>query len=119
MDEIRHDSVSSKEDEREKELIACLKQLNKKKRPIRRFFARFDIITHILIMNCVIATMHEVCHNVRIEPKLQPLSREQFHYRSADVEDGACLDVSVDSFYVKFKLTFAAPSYASSPLDQC
>ena len=36
-----------------------------------------------------------------IEPTLQPLSGEhgQFHYRSANVEDGAHLDVSDESFW--------------------
>jgi len=40
--------------------------------------------------------LSEVCHNVGIEPTLQALSGEQFHYRSANVEDGARLDVSAD-----------------------
>ena len=34
-----------------------------------------------------------------IEPTLQPLSGEQFHYSSANVEDGARLDVSAESFW--------------------
>ena len=42
------------------------------------------------------AFLSEVCHNVGIEPTLQPLSGEKFHYKSAKVEDGAHahLDVS-------------------------
>ena len=40
----------------------------------------------------------EICHNVRIEPSLQPLPGEQFHYKSANVEDGAWLDVSAEKF---------------------
>jgi len=34
-----------------------------------------------------------VMRNVGIEPILQPLSGKQFHYRSANVEDGVHLDV--------------------------
>ena len=70
----------------------------------------------------------EVCHNVGIEPSLQPLSGEQFHYRSANVEDGARLDVRAESFWgrdrrqayfdIKVFNPFAS-SYAASPLTQC
>ena len=35
------------------------------------------------------------CHDVAIEPVLQPLSGESFHYAMANVEDEARLDVSV------------------------
>jgi len=30
---------------------------------------------------------------------LQPLSGEQFHYRTANVEDGVRLDISAESFW--------------------
>ena len=39
------------------------------------------------------------CHDVAIEPVLQPLSGESFHYATADVEDEARLDVSVQRFW--------------------
>jgi len=42
--------------------------------------------------------MCEVCHNVAIEPVLQPLSGEAFHYAKANVEDEARLDVSAQGF---------------------
>ena len=70
----------------------------------------------------------EVCHNVGIKPSLQPLSGEQFHYRSANVEDGARLDVRAESFWgrdrrqayfdIKVFNPFAS-SYAASPLTRC
>jgi len=44
------------------------------------------------------ALLSEVCYNVRTEPSFQPLSGEQFHYRTANVEDDAHLDVSAESF---------------------
>ena len=34
-----------------------------------------------------------------IEPALQPLSGESFHHATANVEDEACLDVSVQGFW--------------------
>ena len=43
--------------------------------------------------------MSEVCHNVGIEPELQPLTGERFHFRSANVEDGARMDVRAESFW--------------------
>ena len=43
--------------------------------------------------------MSEVCHNVGIEPELQPLTGERFHFRSANVEDSARLDVRAESFW--------------------
>ena len=59
---------------------------------------------------------------------LQPLSGEQFQYRSANVEDGARLDVSAESFWGRdrrlayFDIKVFNPlafTYASSPLAQC
>ena len=72
--------------------------------------------------------MSEVCHNVSTEPNLQPLSGERLLYRSANVEDGAHLNVSAESFWGREKrLAFFdvkvfnpfASTYASSPLAQC
>ena len=45
------------------------------------------------------AALSEVCHNVAIEPVLQPLSGESFRYATANVEDGARLDVSAHGFW--------------------
>ena len=36
---------------------------------------------------------------IRNETPLQPLSGKQFHYRTANVGDGAHLDVSAESFW--------------------
>ena len=41
------------------------------------------------------AALSEVCHNMAIEPVLQHLSGESFHYATANEEDEARLDVSV------------------------
>ena len=37
--------------------------------------------------------------SVGVEPTLQPLTGEQFSYRSANVEDGAQLDVVAEGFW--------------------
>ena len=41
----------------------------------------------------------EVCHNVGIEPPLQPLTGKHLTLRSANKEDGACLDIVADNFW--------------------
>ena len=41
----------------------------------------------------------EVCHNVGIEPPLQPLTGEHLTLRSANKEDGARLDIAADNFW--------------------
>ena len=59
---------------------------------------------------------------------MQPLSGERFHYRTANVEDGARLDVSAESFWGQDRrMAFfdikvfnpLASSYASSSLARC
>ena len=43
--------------------------------------------------------MSEVCHNVCIEPPLQPLSGESFTHAPATTEDEARLDISAQGFW--------------------
>ena len=43
--------------------------------------------------------LSEVCHNVCVEPPLQPLTGETFPLASAIIEDGVRLDVTSDSFW--------------------
>ena len=62
-------------------------------------FGDFPSIQHNELCDINAALLSEVCHNVSVEPNLQPLSGEQFHYRSANVEDSARLDVSAESFW--------------------
>ena len=69
----------------------------------------------------------EVCHSVGVEPTLQPLTGEQFSYRSANVEDGARLDVVAEGFWNHRQKPYfdvkvfnpLAPTYSSSSLPQC
>ena len=54
----------------------------------------FPLIRHTEIRCLIIANMlTEVCHNVCIEPKLQPLTGEQLHNTTANTQDGARLDI--------------------------
>ena len=43
--------------------------------------------------------MSEVCHNVSIEPHLQPLFGEDLHGASANTKAGARLDVAACGFW--------------------
>ena len=88
----------------------------------------FPSIRHNELRDITATLLSEVCSNVRTEPPLQLLSGEQFHYRSANVEDDTWLDVSTESFWGQNKKVAyfdvkifnpLAASYASSPLAQC
>ena len=46
--------------------------------------------------------LSEVCFNVSVEPQLQPLTGETFPLASANVEDGAHLDVAASGFWGSF-----------------
>ena len=91
-------------------------------------FGGFPTIIHNELRDITVALLSEVCHNVHTQPPLQSLSGEQFHYRTANVEDGAHLDVSVERFWGQdrrmafFDIKVFNPlisSYVSSPLAQC
>ena len=43
--------------------------------------------------------MTEVCNDVQLEPDLQPLTGEQLTYTTANVEDGARLDIAANGFW--------------------
>ena len=53
----------------------------------------FPSIRHNEIRNITAHLMSEVCHNMGIEPTLQPLSGETMSYQTANSTDGARLDV--------------------------
>ena len=68
----------------------------------------------------------EVCHNVGIEPPLQPLTGKHLTLRSANKEDGACLDIVADNFWgrdhVIYDIRVFSPFAQSHPntlLSQC
>ena len=59
----------------------------------------YPTIRHNEIRDFTAHLMTEVCHNVAIEPHLQPLSGETLQEASSNVQDGARLDVAADGFW--------------------
>jgi len=66
-------------------------------------FGGFPSIRHNELWDITATLLSKVCSNVRRKPSLQPLSGEQFHYRPANVKDGARLDGSAESFWGRDK----------------
>ena len=58
----------------------------------------FPTIRHNEIRDITGSLLTEVCHNVAIEPPLQPLSGETLEARSANTDDGARLDIRARVF---------------------
>ena len=88
----------------------------------------YPSIRHNEIRDITATLLIEVCHNAGIEPHLQPVAGKQFNYRTANVEDGARLDVAAENFWgmdrqrAFFDIRVfnpLAPSYSTVPLAQC
>ena len=62
-------------------------------------------IRHNAIRDLTAQLLTEVCPTVGTEPALQPLSGETFPFRSANVEDGARLDIRAQNFWDRSKQT--------------
>ena len=60
----------------------------------------FPSIHHNEVRDLTASMLQDVCHDVRVEPNLQPLSGEVMAHRTAIVEDGARLDVSACGFFL-------------------
>ena len=58
----------------------------------------FPFIRHNELRDITAERMSEVCHNVGIEPHLQPVTDERLLHCTANREDGAWLDITADSF---------------------
>ena len=59
----------------------------------------FPTLGHNEVRDIAAQLLSEVCTEVRIEPRLQPLSGEQLHLDSANREDNARLDISENGFW--------------------
>ena len=59
----------------------------------------FMIHRHNELRDITASLLTEVCHNVAIEPKLQPLDGETFQYRSANTDTEARLDIRARGFW--------------------
>ena len=62
-------------------------------------FGGFPSIRHNEVRDITAHLLSEVCHNVGIEPHLQPLSGEILDLRTANREDGARLDIKAQGFW--------------------
>ena len=59
----------------------------------------FPSIRHNEIRDLTAKVLTETCHNVGIEPPLQPISDEHFRHKTANSENGAWLDIAADNFW--------------------
>ena len=59
----------------------------------------FPTICHNEIRDITAHLMSDVCHNVGIEPPLQQITSETMSYRTANVEEGARLDIKAQGFW--------------------
>ena len=48
----------------------------------------------------------EICHDVELEPTLQPLTGERLSHRTANTEDGARLNVKARGFWDRMQCAF-------------
>ena len=59
----------------------------------------FPTIRHNEIQDHTASLLSEVCHNVAIEPHLQPLNGEGFHHKSAITDENSRLDIRARGFW--------------------
>ena len=59
----------------------------------------FPSIRHNEIRDLTAGLLTEVCHEVEVEPHLQPVTGEKFILTSSNIKDGACLDISANGFW--------------------
>ena len=57
------------------------------------------ICSHNEIRDFTANIMSEVCHNVSIEPHLQPVTGESLSFATSNSQDGARLDIAANSFW--------------------
>ena len=87
---------------------------------------RFLFARHNEICDSIAHLLKEICHDVCIEPGLQPLTSESLSYCSAVADDGARLDIAAHCFrsilhqraYFDVRVFNPyAPSYQSEPVS--
>ena len=67
----------------------------------------FPILRHNEIRDFTANLLSQVCHNVSIEPHLQPVTGETFSFATSNVQDGARLDIAANGFWGgRFERTF-------------
>ena len=85
----------------------------------------YPSIRHNELRDIIAELMSQVCHNVGIEPSLQPVTDEHLVHRTANRDDSVRLDVAAESFWGSNRQrTFFdtrvfnpfAPTYCNTPL---
>ena len=67
----------------------------------------FPILRHNEIRDFTASLLTEVCHDVQVEPELQPLTGESLTNATANSQDGARLDISANGVWGgRFEKTF-------------
>ena len=88
----------------------------------------YPSIRHNEIRDLTATLLSEVCHNVSTEPHLQPMTGEVISELSANIQDGARLDIAADGFWgSRFERAFFdvkvfnpyAPSNQKTSLSAC
>ena len=88
----------------------------------------FPIVRHNEIRDVTANLLTEVCHDVTIEPDLQPLTGETLAGASSNTMDGARLDIAVNGFWGgRFEKTYLdvrvfnphAPSNRKTDISNC
>ena len=62
-------------------------------------FGGFPSLRHNDIRDSTACLLSEVCHNVALELSPMPLSGERLRHKTANTEDGACLDIRAQGFW--------------------
>ena len=88
----------------------------------------YPSVRHNEIRGLTASLLSEVCHNVSTEPHLQPMTGEVMNGLSANIQDGARLDIAADGFWgSRFEQAFFdvkvfnpyAPSNQKTSLSTC
>ena len=66
----------------------------------------FPILRHNEVRDITADLLSEICHDVEVEPKLQPLTGERLSHRTANVEKEARLDVKAHGFWDRMQCAF-------------
>ena len=91
-------------------------------------YGGFPTIRHNEVRDITAHLMSNVCHNVGLEPTLQPITEERLHHSTANTEDGARVDIKAQGFWENdrqcafFDVRVFNPlahSYCSLPLSTC
>ena len=62
-------------------------------------YGGFPTIRHNEVRDITAHLLSDVCHNVGVEPTLQPITDERLHHSTANTEDGARVDIKAQGFW--------------------